>query len=106
MIHEGHEGPRRRGGKRGHFLVSLVSSLRSRIAIIWDAGYYGGGGFLVDRFLGIGVNRYGRFRDPRRARRATKPEGKWGCFLVSLVFVVDRFKVNKGNIVWGLEQGP
>ena len=58
--------------------------------------------FLVDPFLGIGVNRYERFRDPRRARRATKPEGKRGYFLVSLV---DRFKVNKGNIVWGFEQG-
>ena len=81
MIHEGHEGPLSRRKKCGFFLVSLVSSLRSRIAIIWDAGYYGGGGFLVDPFLGIGVNRYERFRDPRRARRATKPEKKMWLFL-------------------------
>ena len=40
-------------GKRGHFLVSFVP--------------------LVDPFLGIGVNRDERFRDPRRA---TKTRGK------------------------------
>ena len=50
-------------------LVPLVSSLRSRIAIIWDAGYYGGGGFLVDPFLGIGVNRFANHQGLQQARQ-------------------------------------